>query len=165
MTTHLLTVQPKYRNELFEQVTSFRMACQQFSDDYEQHGPNVSGLTPRESSNRQIVFHSRVEHLYKQYETYYGGEQLFGLPVNEYPRLHAIRRDLLLLQRLYNLYNRVLDTVANYYDLAWIDVNIERINHELADFQVTCRQLPRDLREFPAYHTLKKTIDDFSQCK
>ncbi|CAF4389575.1 unnamed protein product, partial [Adineta steineri] len=107
---------------------------------------------------------SRVENLYKKYETYHGGEQLFAIPVTDYPQLDKIKKDLTLLQRLYSLYNKVLDTVAGYFDIAWTDVNIDKINQELSDFQTACRKLPKGLREFPAYHALKKTIDDFSEC-
>lgn len=165
MTTHLLTIQPKYRKELIENVRVFIKDCEQFYIDYKANGPTIDGLTPRESSDRQILFHSKVENLYKRYETFHGGEILFGVPVTEYPQLERIRRDLLLLQRLYILYNKVLDTVSNYFNIAWPDVNIEKINQELADFQKDCRRLPTGLRSFPAFHTLKKTIDDFSECK
>ena len=162
---YLLAIQPNYRTELIKNVQLFLKECGQFYRDYEQYGPTVPKLTPRESSDRQILFHSRVENLYKRYETYHGGEELFGLPVTEYSQLEKLRRDLLLLQRLYSLYNKVLDTVSSYYEIAWIDMNIEKINQELADFQTACRKLSKGLREFPAYHTLKKSIDDFSECK
>ncbi|CAF3537957.1 unnamed protein product [Rotaria sordida] len=164
VTSLLLDIQPKYRSELIKNVKLFIRECGQFYIDYERRGPTVPGLTPRESSDRQILFQSHVENLYKRYETYHGGEELFGLPVTEYPQLEKLRRDLLLLQRLYSLYNKVLDTVASYYDIAWVDVNIDKINQELSDFQTACRKLPKGLREFPAYHALKKTIDDFSEC-
>jgi dynein heavy chain len=165
MTSYLLDIQPKYRSELLKNVKTFRKECKQFYMDYEQRGPTISGLTPRESSDRQILFQSRVDNLYKKYETYHGGEELFGLPITDYPQLEKFKRDLTLLQRLYTLYNKVLDTVASYFDIAWIDVNIDKINQELSDFQISCRKLPKDLREFPAFHALKKTIDDFSECK
>ena len=160
-----MDIQPEYRLELLKNVKAFKQECDQFFVDYEQHGPTVPGLTPRQSSDRQLLFQSRVETLYKRYETYHGGEELFGLPVTDYPKLGKIRKDLILLQRLYSLYNRVLDTVGNYYDIAWVDVNINKINQELADFQTGCRKLPKDLREFPAFHALKQTIEDLNDCK
>ena len=165
MTSYLLDIQPKYRSELLKNVKTFLKECQQFFHDYEKDGPTKPGLTPRESSDRQILFQSRVENLYKKYETYHGGEELFGLPVTDYPQLEKLKKDLNLLQRLYSLYNRVLDTVASYFDIPWVDVNIDKINQELSDFQTLCRKLPKGLREFPAYYALKKTIDDFSECK
>ena len=60
---------------------------------------------------------------------------MFGLPVTDYPDLMQIRRELNLLQKLYGLYNDVIDTVNGYYDILWVDVNIEKINVELQEFQ------------------------------
>jgi dynein heavy chain len=146
-------------------VKLFIEECHKFYAEYEQGGPTIPCLTPRESSDRQILFQSTVENLYKKYETYHGGEALFGLPVTDFPQLEKIKKDLTLLQRLYSLYNKVLDTVAGYFDIAWVDINIDKINQELSDFQTACRKLPKGLREFPAFYALKKTIDDFSECK
>ena len=146
-------------------VKIFEQECEQFFIDYEKHGPTVPGLTPRQASDRQLLFQSRVENLYKKYKTYHGGEELFGLPVTDYSRLEKLKRDLTLLQRLYSLYNRVLDAAANYYETAWVDVNIGKIKQQLCDFQDGCKGLPIGLREFPAFHALKKTIDDFNDCR
>src|SRR5437764_161752 len=126
MTSYLLEIQPKYRSELLKNVKIFLQECEQFYIDYYQRGPTIPGLTPHQSSDLQILFQSRVENLYKQYETYHGGEELFGLPITDYPQLEKIKKDLTLLQRLYTLYNKVLDTVASYYDIPWIDVNIDK---------------------------------------
>ncbi|CAF0723345.1 unnamed protein product [Didymodactylos carnosus] len=164
MTTNLLKLQPQFKKELLENVVKFVKDCNKFYAEYEKGGPTISGITPRESSDRQILFQSRVENLYKRYETYHGGEELFGLRVNEYPQLEKIKKDLALLQRLYTLYNKVLDTVASYYDIPWTDVDIDKINQELFDFQTSCQRLPKGLRDFPAFHALKKTIDEFSEC-
>ena len=46
-----------------------------------------------------------------------------------------IKRELNLLQKLYGLYNDVIDTVNGYYDIMWTDVDIEKINLELLEFQ------------------------------
>lgn len=160
-----MAIQPTKRAELLQNIKQFIQECQQFYTDYEANGPTLPNLTPRESSDKQILFQSQVENLYKRFETYHGGEILFGLSVTEFPQLEKIKKDLTLLQRLYGLYNRVLDTVSGYYDIAWVDVNTDKINQELSDFQTACRKLPKGLRDFPAFYALKKTIDDFSECK
>lgn len=46
-----------------------------------------------------------------------------------------IRKQLALLQKLYGLYNSVIETVNGYYDILWADIHIEKINNELLDFQ------------------------------
>ena len=95
----------------------------------------VPGVAPRDASDRLIIFQTRFDTLYRQYVTYTGGEALFGLPVSEYPELLQIRKELNLLQKLYGLYNNVIDTVNGYYDILWSEVDIEKINNELQDFQ------------------------------
>lgn len=88
-------------------------------------------------SNHNYCFNlqSRFDELWRKYTTYSGGEQLFGLTVTEYPELVRTKKELGLLQKLYGLYNAVIDGVNGYYDILWIEVDIEKINNELLDFQ------------------------------
>ena len=57
------------------------------------------------------------------------------MPETTYPDLQRIRKELNLLQKLYGLYNTVNDTIDGYYDIPWVDVDIEKINNDLIDFQ------------------------------
>lgn len=78
---------------------------------------------------------NQFDNIYRKYITYTGGEELFGLPVTPYPQLLEIKKQLNLLQKIYNLYNNVIDTVNSYQDTLWSEVNIEKINNELLEFQ------------------------------
>jgi len=95
----------------------------------------VAGLAPREASDRLNIFQLQFDDQWRRYATLSGGEQLFGLAVTEYPDLQRIRREMALLQKLYRLYDSVLDRVRGYYDIAWVDINVDSINAELVDFQ------------------------------
>ena len=55
--------------------------------------------------------------------------------MTEYPNLQRIRKELNLLQKLYNLYNSVIDNVNGYYDILWQEIDIEKINNELLEYQ------------------------------
>ncbi|XP_014347801.2 dynein axonemal heavy chain 5 [Latimeria chalumnae] len=160
----LVSLQPNFRGDLINNVQTFVEDCGQFYSDYETDGPMVLGLAPQDASDRLIMFQNRFDNLYRKYVTYTGGEELFGLPVTQYPQLLEIKKQLTLLQKLYNLYNSVIDTVNGYYDILWSEVNIEKINNELLEFQNRCRKLPRALKEWQAFLDLKKTIDDFNEC-
>lgn len=100
-----------------------------------QNGPMVPGVPPREASDRLIIYQNTFDTLIRKHATYTGGEELFGLQVTDYPRLMQIKKELNLLQKLYGLYNSVIDTVHGYYDILWQDVNIDKINTELLEFQ------------------------------
>ncbi|XP_054841808.1 dynein axonemal heavy chain 5 [Eublepharis macularius] len=160
----LVALQPKFRGELISTVEMFVKDCDHYYLDYDKNGPMVAGLEPQEASDRLVMFQNRFDNLYRKYVTYTGGEELFGLPVTQYPQLLEIKKLLNLLQKLYSLYNSVIDTVNGYYDILWSEVNIEKINNELLDFQNRCRKLPRALKEWQAFLDLKKTIDDFNEC-
>lgn len=95
----------------------------------------VEGIPPREASDRLNIFQSRFDELWRKFQTYSDGEDLFGLPVTDYGDLQRIRKELNLAQKLYGLYNAVMDSVDGYYDILWCEVDIEKINNELLDFQ------------------------------
>ncbi|XP_057352291.1 dynein axonemal heavy chain 5 isoform X2 [Manis pentadactyla] len=160
----LVTLQPGFRKELISTVEVFLQDCHQFYSDYDLNGPMASGLKPQEASDRLIMFQNQFDNLYRKYITYTGGEELFGLPVTKYPQLLEIKKQLNLLQKIYTLYNSVIETVNSYHDILWSEVNIEKINSELLEFQNRCRKLPRALKDWQAFLDLKKTIDDFSEC-
>lgn len=80
------------------------------------------GLQPREASERLTTYQAQFDELWSKYQTYSGGEKLFGMQITEYPDLQAVRKELGLLQKLYGLYNTVIDTVDGYYDILWTEV-------------------------------------------
>ncbi|XP_068612434.1 dynein axonemal heavy chain 5 [Brachionichthys hirsutus] len=160
----LVALQPNFRGELVSNVETFLEDCNHFYRDYDEDGPMVVGLAPQDASDRLIMFQNRFDNLFRKYMTYTGGEELFGLPVTQHPQLLEIRKQLTLLQKLYGLYNNVIETVKGYHDILWADIHIERINNELLDFQTRCRRLPRALKDWLAFLDLKKTIDEFSEC-
>ncbi|XP_024899314.1 dynein heavy chain 5, axonemal [Pteropus alecto] len=160
----LVSLQPSFRKELISTVEVFVRDCHQFYLDYDSNGPMASDLKPQEASDRLIMFQNQFDNIYRKYITYTGGEELFGLPVTQYPQLLEIKKQLNLLQKIYTLYNSVIETVNGYHDIPWSEVNIEKINSELLEFQNRCRKLPRASKDWQAFLDLKSTIDDFSEC-
>ena len=157
MQNELIKIQPKFRGTLLTNVETFRKDTTQFYTDYatvssslsqctahhilianvfpNQSGPMAEGIPPREASDRLNVFQSRFDELWQKFQIYSDGEELFGLTVTDYPDLARIKKELNLLQKLYGLYNTVMDSIDGYYDILWTEVDIEKINNELLDFQ------------------------------
>lgn len=93
--------------------------------------------------SQMLSLQNRFDGMWRKLQTYQSGEELFGLPTTDYPELAQIRKELNLLQKLYKLYNDVIDRVSSYYDIPWGEVDIEEINNELMEFQNRCRKLPK----------------------
>ncbi|KFQ24224.1 Dynein heavy chain 8, axonemal, partial [Merops nubicus] len=160
----LIQVQPKFKSNLLESVAVFQEDLSNFEVSYETEGPMVPGIPPQEASKRLQIFQSNFDDLWRKFITCSSGEQLFGLPVTNYEVLHKIRKELGLLQKLYGLYDTVINSIDGYYEILWTDIDIEKINAELLDFQNRCRRLPKGLQCWQAFLDLKKKIDDFSEC-
>ncbi|KAG8123396.1 hypothetical protein E2320_018801 [Naja naja] len=159
----LIQVQPKFKGQLLEAVEVFREDVSSYELAYETEGPMVPNTPPQEASNRLQIFQANFDELWRKFITYSSGEQLFGLPVTDYEVLHKIRKELSLLQKLYGLYDTVMNNISGYYEILWGDVDIEKINAELLEFQNRCRKLPKGLKDWQAFLDLKKRIDDFSE--
>uniref|UniRef100_A0A8B9SWZ3 Dynein heavy chain 5, axonemal n=1 Tax=Anas platyrhynchos TaxID=8839 RepID=A0A8B9SWZ3_ANAPL len=158
-----LCLQPGMKTDLLNGVQKFQIDTAEFYKDYDEKGPSVENVPPHEASDRLQIFQAKFDELWRKYISLSGGEELFGLPITEYPELHKIKRELSLLQKLYSLYNSVTDNINGYNEILWNDLNIEKINNELLDFQNKIRKLPKALKEWQAFQDLKKKIDDFAE--
>ncbi|XP_054621741.1 dynein axonemal heavy chain 5 isoform X3 [Dunckerocampus dactyliophorus] len=159
----LVKIQPSMKADLLLEVQNLQNHIQSFCAEYNHRGPGVEGVAPAEANDRLQNFQAEFDQIWRKFTSCSGGEELFGLPVTEYPELQRIRRELTMLSKLYSLYNAVIASVANYHDLLWADLNIEQINSELQDFQNRIRKLPKALKDWQAFRDLKKTIDDFTE--
>lgn len=56
---HLLEMQPQFQNELGSNLSKFKQDKIDYCDEYHNAGPMQSGLTPREASDRLILFQVR----------------------------------------------------------------------------------------------------------
>ena len=158
----LLAVQEHFQKNLKENLEVFQNECDQYCSNYHSDGPMQPGLTPKQASDKLAIFQTQFDTLWRKHSSYSVGEDLFGMEHTDQPGLVAIKKELNLLQRLYKLYNDVIDSVDGYYNILWAEINIEVINNELIEFGNRCRKLPKGLKEWPAFHALKKTIDDFN---
>ena len=158
----LLTLQEHFQKDLLANLDEFQEECNSFCENYNSAGPMQPGLTPKEASDRLQMFQNEFDFLWRKHASYSVGEDLFGLDHTDQPGLNCVKKELNLLQRLYRLYNDVIESVNSYHNQLWKDVNVDEINNELMEFGNRCRKLPKALKEWPAFHALKKTIDDFN---
>ena len=67
------------------------------------------GIAPHEAADRVVVFQAHFDELRRKFLLYQDGESLFGLQLSRYPELDRIRKQLNLLQKLFQLYSTVDD--------------------------------------------------------
>ncbi|CAH0592601.1 unnamed protein product [Chrysodeixis includens] len=159
----IVDMQGPLQKELTEGVATFLADVLKFDADYEATGPMTPGLSARDASDKVILFQSRFDDLWRRFEMYSSGEKLFELEVQDYPILHERKKEFNLLNKLYSLYLAVINSIDGYFETPWVDIDIEQIVTQLAEFDVRCRRLPKGMKDWPAFIVLKQKIDDFNQ--
>lgn len=76
-------------------------------------------------SHSHIGFHPNPLAPFRKWDTYMAGEDLFGLPQNNYPELRKTKKELELLEKLYTLYIVVIQKVNGYADLLWTELDFQ----------------------------------------
>ena len=156
-------VQSGFKRDLTRAVKSFVTDVQMFRNDWDTNGPMVAGIPPMEAVDRLKKFDGSFASYKRKWDTYSAGEDLFGLPLTEYPELVKTEKEVQFLNRIYGLYVQVINTINGYQEYLWSDVvaEIDGMTEEVAGFQVKMKQLPRALRQLDAYADLEKVVNDF----
>uniref|UniRef100_A0A7S3YRZ4 AAA+ ATPase domain-containing protein n=1 Tax=Lotharella globosa TaxID=91324 RepID=A0A7S3YRZ4_9EUKA len=160
---HISNIKGPYKKTLVDKVAEFQVAVTDFDSDYKENGPMRDGINPKEATAALKKFQREHANLDRKMKLYGEGERLFGLPSKSYPTLETTGAQLKLLQKLYGLYNDVLNTIDDYNELSWSDVvaNIEEMQATVEGFDKRCRSMPKKLRTWDAYADLKEKLDNF----
>ena len=152
-----------FKNDLIKSVKFLITDVKEFRKDYDKNGPMVNGIKPREAVERLRRFKEEYSVRERNFEINYAGEELFGLPHQSYPDLEKSQKELALLSQLYDLYVAVIDTLIGWKELTWVDAVeiIPTMTEQIDEFFSKCKRLPRQLKDFEAYLSLRQEIEDF----
>jgi dynein heavy chain len=98
-------------------INNLIVDVEDFRKNFEKNGPMVPGIEPKEALNRLRMFSDEYSVRKRKYDSYFSGETLFGLPHQSYPALEETRKEIELLDKLYNLYSKVKDTIGKWKEI------------------------------------------------
>jgi dynein heavy chain len=159
---HLSKIQPLFKDDLINAVQKFQQDVKEFTVEYTDNGPMAGAANPKTATERLVVFQRGFDELNRKWETYSGGEELFSIPVTQFPNLVRIKKELKLLQNLYSLYNDVLAKRQIYNETLWQDIQLEMINTDMADFQAKIKKLPKAIKDWDSFTELKNIVDNLA---
>lgn len=163
VTESIASVQGQFRRSLVAHVKRFKTDVASFHEDYVANGPMADGISPNEAMERLKRYEDKHEIMERKRQLYASGEELFALPITEYPELDETKKELVLLNKLYSLYRDVMNKMAEYKTILWIDVvaNVDKMATDMEGFSARCKKMPKRLRTWKAYQDLNKEIEDF----
>ena len=81
---NLQKVQAGFKRDLTRSVKTFITDVAMFRSDWDTNGPLTPGIAPMEAVDRLKKFDNTFANYKRKWDTYSGGEELFGLPVTDY---------------------------------------------------------------------------------
>jgi dynein heavy chain len=156
--------QGKNLKTLKENIRTLVSSVKKLRKNFENEGPMVQGISPKEASDRLKRFENEYELKCAFYNINKRGEDLFGLENMKYPELVQTKHEIENLNKLYALYNQVNETTNQWEDEAWSEIDVVQMRDwedSIQKYSDQCLRLPRDLREWPAYMDLKVKIENY----
>ena len=157
----LQKVSPQFKNQVIEGMAQFLDDFKQFQIQYNEEGPMKPGLTPSAASEKLKIFQHQFDNFLKRWQTYSGGQELFGLERTRLDSIDEMKKQFNNLNKLYGLYSEVNSYTRGIRDLLWVDVKFSDIEQVMSDFQSKARRLPSDMKNWNAYIDLQTKIDNF----
>jgi dynein heavy chain len=160
----LSTLQQPLKKKLTTDITDFKNNVLHFREDWDKNGPGVAGLKPTVAVERLNRFKAEYSVRDRKWELYKIGESLFGLPETQYPAMVKTKKELGLLETLYGLYVDVHESVdVDWPALPWQDVmsEMEVMTDRMGGFMTRLAKMPKSLRSWEAYSTLKSKLENF----
>ena len=98
----------------------------------------------------------------RKYDLYYGGEDLFALPHEEYSGFDRVKKDINLASLLFDLYVDVIRSINEWKLMAWDSVatNIKDLSSTMEVYSGRFKKLPTRLRDYESFTALRKEIED-----
>jgi dynein heavy chain len=157
--------QATFKKSLVVGVTTLIDDVKDFRKDFEENGPAVPGIEPKEALNRLRLFSDEFSIRDRKNKTYFAGETLFGLPHQKYPALEETQKQIELLDKLYSLYSKVKDTISKWKDISWTEIKdeIDKMKETIDTFDRDCKKLPGQLKQWDAFKELKEEIENMKQ--
>eukprot|EP00754_Rhynchopus_humris_P030089 Rhum_TRINITY_DN15257_c1_g1::Rhum_TRINITY_DN15257_c1_g1_i3::g.146501::m.146501/K10408/DNAH; dynein heavy chain, axonemal len=160
-------LQGGFKSRLTREVDNFQSVVVNFRKDFDDHGPMCEGISPSDAMERLNKYQRLFEDHKRSWTTFQAGEELFGMPVHQYPELAQTEKQLGLLEKLYLLYVKVIQKIKGYSEILWVDLKqgggsgFASLVDEVNRFQQQATKLPKALKTWDAFLELKKYIDDF----
>jgi dynein heavy chain len=155
--------QVAYKKNLIKKSAEFKKDVIDFRSTFNRSGPLQADCPPKDAVERLKHSKEQYDIRARKQAIYLIGEDLFGLPHQQYPMLDKTKKELDHCTLLYDLYTDVLNTIASWKDMLWTDVpeNLKTMEDTVASYKGRCTKLPKDLKKWTAFEDLNTEITNF----
>ena len=157
-----LTIEKRKRFErlLDTEVKAFMVATIHLRNTFDLSGPKADGITGYEASQRLRRLEKLFAELEAQCEILESIEQLYGLPITDFPELDRTGQDLSGLARLYDLYEEFEAFHTDLQTKLWVALDLKECHATVKRMHAALAALPHTLRQWPAYTEMRNVLQN-----
>ena len=156
--TQVLAAQGAFRRELVALTAKLSTEILCFRNDYEANGPTVPGLTPHEAIERLKRYGRSLEEKRRRWLRLSQTEELYNIPVHQFPELARSVMEVTMLEQLYSLYTTVSARMVQVRCLIWSAVNARELSEETVKYRDSLSALPHAVRPWAAYVEMRRDV-------
>jgi dynein heavy chain len=160
----MVKVKERFSQVTQEQVETFSGECKELYKAYRAEGPGSPDISLDEGVDVLRKFDHDNKQFQKRREELVKAQTLFNLPIQSYPELIALEKDLRLLQQVYKVYTEHSSMVNEYSNALWSKVDIGALTKSAEDFDKMVRKMPKEtkeLGELSTFHKLEEVVGSF----
>ncbi|VDO97932.1 unnamed protein product [Schistosoma margrebowiei] len=109
----------------------------------------------------QLEYHEELNELEIKRKELTSAEQLFNLPLTQYPQLINIQKELNGLDQLFNIYLKQKQSREEWSQILWRDLNISILQSGIESYLKDLRNLPKSIRTLPIGRVVFEQIRTF----
>ncbi|CAH8588474.1 Dynein heavy chain 10, axonemal [Schistosoma haematobium] len=157
----LSRIKNKFAKITLEDITKFNQLVIEFEKRFTENGPGtlISDLDLAVTSAKE--YHEELNELEIKRKELTSAEQLFNLPLTQYPQLINIQKELNGLDQLFNIYLKQKQAREEWSQILWRDLNISILQNGVESYLKDLRNLPKSVRTLPIGRVVFEQIRTF----
>ncbi|CAE8670802.1 unnamed protein product [Polarella glacialis] len=151
----MVRVKERFAAVTTDQVEEFSETCKELLTVFKREGPG-SDLPLDEGAELMKKYDIQVKQFQRRREELVKAQTLFNLPVQGYPELLQLEKDLRLLQQVYKVFSDHTAMVNEFSNAFWTKVDIASLAKGADEFDKLVRRMPKDTKELGELSTFNK---------
>ena len=159
----LIPVKVKFAEQTQSQVKDFRLELKKLKEDFITNGPGV--VNSDLDHGLQLLKETKevVAKFFVTREALVRAEKLFNLTISSYAELYEVDNDIKELDKIYELYVDVRETINNWSKALWVNLDIAGLTKGMDFFATRLKKLPKELKQLPPYNVVAEKIMAFKE--
>lgn len=151
-----------FANQTKADVVSFKKEIKNLHESYKKSGPGSLEATLEDGLKMMEEYKGQIKELNKRRAELVLAEKLFNLEVSSFPELVYIEEDLKKLEKLFEFYKDMRDTLADWSKMPWSKQDYTSLETGKKTFSQSLKKLSHQFAEHIVFQKIKTKVEEFN---